>query len=60
MYYLTTLSVAETVIGVSYIAVVFGLCGIDARMMGACELEMICKEVFMALSRYTMAFDLRD
>lgn len=58
MYYLTTLSVAQTVTGVSYSAVVFGLCGISARMIGAsCELEMICEELFMAQSRYTLAFD---
>lgn len=57
MYYLTTLSVAQTVVGVSYSAVVSGLCGVSARMIGACELEMICKEVFMAHSRYTLAFD---
>ena len=54
---MTTLSVAWTVIGVSYSAVVFVLCGISARMIGACELEMICREVFMAQSRYTLAFD---
>jgi hypothetical protein len=57
MYYLTTLSVAPTVFGVSFSAVLLALCGIDARMIGACELEMIWSEVFMAQSQYTLAFD---
>lgn len=60
LYYLRTLSVAWTVTGVSYSAVVFGLCGISARMISARELEMICSEVFMAQSRYTLAFDWRN